>query len=121
LERTYYYFHRVYIVHLTFLPFAGESLDEADTRKDLESLATEALRAVHQEGVMHQDVRRENMLFCREVRSVMVIDFERALLVERPRVGVRKRKWEEVMARGQKRREFKENIVMAQLVCRKIC
>ncbi|KAI3570703.1 hypothetical protein IWW34DRAFT_348307 [Fusarium oxysporum f. sp. albedinis] len=63
LERTYDYFHCVYIVHLTFISFAGESLDEVDTRTNLESLATEALRAVHQEGVKHQDVRRENMLF----------------------------------------------------------
>ncbi|EXL67931.1 hypothetical protein FOPG_15982 [Fusarium oxysporum f. sp. conglutinans race 2 54008] len=51
----------------------------------------------------------------------MVIDSERDLLVERPRVGVRKRKLEEVIARVWKRRESKEDVVIAQLMYQKIC
>ncbi|KAG6182100.1 hypothetical protein E4U36_003558, partial [Claviceps purpurea] len=43
-----------------------------------------ALKAVHNEGVLHCDVRWENVLFNPETKGIMVIDFERAELLDGP-------------------------------------
>ncbi|ROT38489.1 hypothetical protein SODALDRAFT_333083 [Sodiomyces alkalinus F11] len=59
LKRVYYYDHRVYIVHMTFLSWGGDDVDKIE-RKLLESL-----RAIHEEGVVHRDTD-----------TVMLVDFE---------------------------------------------
>ncbi|KAG6173896.1 hypothetical protein E4U27_006620, partial [Claviceps purpurea] len=41
-----------------------------------------ALKAVHNEGVLHCDVRWGNVLFNSETKGIMVIDFERAELLD---------------------------------------
>lgn len=90
MNKIYYYFHRVYVVHMTFLSWGGDDLADAlktgGARKNLQNMAITSLRAMHQEGVVHTDVRLENMLFNREVNGVMIIDFERASLAEPPRL-----------------------------------
>ncbi|KAL7938208.1 hypothetical protein V8C35DRAFT_291220 [Trichoderma chlorosporum] len=89
MDRIYYYFHRVYVVHLTLLSWGGEYLDvipkASDMGKKLEGMAITALRAMHQEGVIHRDVRFANMLFNQEDKRVVLIDFERASLIKPPR------------------------------------
>ncbi|KAH7112671.1 hypothetical protein EDB81DRAFT_922641 [Dactylonectria macrodidyma] len=86
LKRVYYYDHRVYIVHMTFLSWGGDDIDEieitADMRRTLEGKLLGSLRAIHEEGVVHKDVRSANTLVNRETDSVMLIDFERAVLLE---------------------------------------
>lgn len=90
MNKVYYYFHRVYVVHMTLLSWGGDGLVDAlksgDAPKNLQNIAITSLRAMHQEGVIHRDVRLENMLFNREVNRVMMIDFEKASLVEPPRL-----------------------------------
>ncbi|XP_044714468.1 metalloprotease-like protein [Hirsutella rhossiliensis] len=70
LKRTYYYDHRVYVVHMTFLSWGGDIIDEAkvaaSTRRILEAKALASLRAIHEEGVVHKDVRSANMLVNKE-------------------------------------------------------
>ncbi|KNB02954.1 hypothetical protein FOXG_05573 [Fusarium oxysporum f. sp. lycopersici 4287] len=89
MNKTYYYDHRAYVVHMTFLSWGGCSIDRAqrigDTDRPLEDEAIRSLRAMHREGVVHKDVRLANMLFNPETNRVMVIDFERALLLKPPR------------------------------------
>ncbi|KAI3570519.1 hypothetical protein IWW34DRAFT_710856 [Fusarium oxysporum f. sp. albedinis] len=89
MNKTYYYDHRVYVVHMTFLSWGGCSIDRAqrigDMDRSLEDEAIRSLRAMHREGVVHKDVRLANMLFNPETSGVMVIDFERALLLNPPR------------------------------------
>ncbi|KAF3351634.1 hypothetical protein VDGD_05194 [Verticillium dahliae] len=89
MNKTYYYDHRVYVVHMTFLSWGGCSIGKTekvgDTNKSLESEAIQSLRALHREGVIHKDVRLANMLFNPETNRVMFIDFERALLLKPPR------------------------------------
>ncbi|KAI1122562.1 hypothetical protein F5Y10DRAFT_71307 [Nemania abortiva] len=89
INRTYYYDHRVYIIHMTFLSWGGNDLHrleiEEDEKRRLETSLTQALRAVHNEGVIHEDVRRPNILRNPETGGVMLIDFERASILERPR------------------------------------
>ncbi|KNB19274.1 hypothetical protein FOXG_16420 [Fusarium oxysporum f. sp. lycopersici 4287] len=89
MNKTYYYDHRVYVVHMTFLSWGGCSIDRAqrigDMDRPLEDKAIRSLRAMHREGVVHKDVRLANMLFNPETNRVTVIDFERALLLKPPR------------------------------------
>lgn len=86
LDRKYYYDHRVYIVHLTIMSWGGESLHEARVRMPTtEEQVKRSLHAIHQHGVIHRDVRGPNILFCEETGGVMMIDFERAELLEPPR------------------------------------
>jgi hypothetical protein len=84
LDRTYYYLPHVHIIHMTFMSFSGDLL--SGEGKHLVSMATTALRAFLEDGVIQKDVRRENTLFDSEVEGVMVIDFERAFLGEKPRL-----------------------------------
>jgi hypothetical protein len=90
MNKTYYYDHRVYVVHLTFLSWGGSSLtaavDAGASTKSLQDMAVQSLKAMHQRGVVHKDVRLPNMLFNREINGVMVIDFERALILQPPRL-----------------------------------
>ncbi|RYC78622.1 hypothetical protein BFJ63_vAg18502 [Fusarium oxysporum f. sp. narcissi] len=53
--------------------------------RSLEDEAIRSLRAMHREGVVHKDVRLANISFNPETSGVMVIDFERALLLNPPR------------------------------------
>ncbi|KPM36116.1 hypothetical protein AK830_g10442 [Neonectria ditissima] len=89
MNKIYYYDHRVYVVHMTFLSWAGHPIDPAETTDSegrlLEDKAVRSLRAMHQEGVIHKDVRIANMLFNAETDGVMMIDFERATLLKPPR------------------------------------
>ncbi|KAK2134255.1 hypothetical protein NOF04DRAFT_1367413 [Fusarium oxysporum II5] len=75
INKTYYYDHR-----------GGCSINNAqrisDSNRSLEDKAIRSLRAMHREGVVHKDVRLANMLFNPEIKGVMVIDFERALLLK---------------------------------------
>lgn len=89
MNRTYYYDHRVYVVHLTFLSWGGSSMraaaDAGASTTSLRDMAVQSLKALHQRGVVHKDVRLPNMLFNREINGVMVIDFERASILQPPR------------------------------------
>ncbi|OAA38314.1 Protein kinase-like domain protein [Metarhizium rileyi] len=91
LNRTYFLDLRVYIVHLTCLAFGGEDLYERRGAMDItEQQVKDSLRAIHDRGVIHKDVRAPNILFCRETNGVMIIDFERAVLLEPPRRALAK-------------------------------
>lgn len=89
LKRVYYYGHRVHIAHMTFLSWGGKYINEieitADMRSTLEGKLLGSLRAIHEEGVVHKDVRSVNTLVNRETGSVVLIDFERAVLLEAAR------------------------------------
>ncbi|RMJ01447.1 hypothetical protein CDV36_015808 [Fusarium kuroshium] len=120
LKRVYYYDHRVYIVHMTFLSWGGDGIDEigvsADTGQSLEDRLLRSLRAIHEEGVVHKDVRSANMLVSRETDSVMLIDFERAVLLEAARrplaqVVPNKRGWDSGrVADGEKSAQLSKRV-----------
>ncbi|KAK7212726.1 hypothetical protein V2G26_019904 [Clonostachys chloroleuca] len=136
MNKIYYYDHRVYVVHMTFLSWGGSSMAEAlnvgETTKSLQNMAIRSLRAIHQEGVIHKDIRLANMLFNRESNSVMMIDFERASLLEPPRLPLtqlvpnkRRRKPETIDRKNaadksshRVSRDFSEDIHMAKTVFR---
>ncbi|KAI1474487.1 hypothetical protein F4774DRAFT_422364 [Daldinia eschscholtzii] len=107
----YYYDFKVYIVYMMLLSWGGDRIENALTTnemgKDLKSMAIMSLRAIHDHGVIHEDVRSPNLLFNQEVKKVVVIDFERSSLLEPPRRALtqltpNKRK------RGQEEKERKK-------------
>lgn len=81
IGRTYYYDFRVRIVHMMFLSWAGDGLDAARAPEDVRRGLVRTVRALHASGVAHTDVRAANALWNNETRRVMLIDFERAVLV----------------------------------------
>jgi hypothetical protein len=144
MNRIYYYDHRVYVMHMTFLSWGGYELDPTGIMGDvsgvggvegvegvgeqLEEKAMRSLRAMHQQGVVHKDVRTANMLFNAEVNGVMMIDFERALLLLAQLVP-NKRRWKPETGdcskpaarpsdRGQLSGAFSEDIGMMKMVFR---
>ncbi|KAJ3453860.1 hypothetical protein MRS44_018492 [Fusarium solani] len=54
MNKIYYYDHRVYVVHMTFLSWGGCNIDKAqnigDINRSLEDEAIRSLRAMHREG-----------------------------------------------------------------------
>ncbi|KAK1701889.1 uncharacterized protein BDZ83DRAFT_746066 [Colletotrichum acutatum] len=86
INRTYFYDHRVYIVHMSFLSWGGQDLYEMKRTdcgvEDLEAMKTRSLNEIRALGVEHHDAKRENMLFSKEVKGIMLIDFERAQSVK---------------------------------------
>ncbi|RSL78243.1 hypothetical protein CEP52_017648 [Fusarium oligoseptatum] len=149
MDRTYYYDHRVYVIHMTFLSWGGYDLDSTGimggvsgvngvsgmggVEEQLQGKAMRSLRAMHQQGVVHKDVRAANMLFNPETNGVMIIDFERALLLLEPprrplaQLVPNKRRWkpetgdcsksaEKSSDRGQVSGELSEDIGMMRIV-----
>ncbi|KAH8654678.1 hypothetical protein BGZ61DRAFT_373450 [Ilyonectria robusta] len=134
MNKIYYYDHRVYVVYMIFLSWGGHHIHPAETVDSegrlLEDKAVRSLRAMHQEGVVHKDVRVANMLFNPETNGVIIIDFERASLLRPPRRPLaqlmpNKRAWKQETidikkatggSRNQSRssRGFPEDILMAK-------
>ncbi|CAG9955352.1 unnamed protein product [Clonostachys rosea f. rosea IK726] len=89
LGRTYYYALRVDVVHLSFMSWGGVGLRDIDAtgldEASVTGMAIRSMKAIHQEGVVHMDARRENTLLNPETRGVMIIDFERSRLLSSPR------------------------------------
>ncbi|KAI0467070.1 hypothetical protein F4859DRAFT_526168 [Xylaria cf. heliscus] len=89
INRTYHYDHRVDIIYMMFLSWGGDSLYDVEIgegeQQRLGDSLSQVLGTVHQEGVVHEDVRRPNILRNPETGGVMLIDFERASLLDHPR------------------------------------
>ncbi|KXJ85003.1 hypothetical protein Micbo1qcDRAFT_225014, partial [Microdochium bolleyi] len=85
LKRPYYYDHRVTLVYMMLLSWAGEPINTKHHCSHELMLArrSKAVEAVAQLGVEHGDVRDANTLWCPETKDVMLIDFERSLLLVR--------------------------------------
>ena len=89
MDKIYYYDHRVYVVHLMCMSWAGYRVGDVESNDDrarkLADGTLQSLKSIHQAGVIHNDVRGANLLFNPETNNIMIIDFERSSLVEPPR------------------------------------
>ncbi|KAG5914086.1 hypothetical protein E4U61_006133 [Claviceps capensis] len=91
MNKNYWIYFETYVVHMMFVSW-GEILfhahkagmDQLETLHDVPWVdeGVRALKAVHNEGVLHCDVRWGNVLFNSETKGIMVIDFERAELLD---------------------------------------
>ena len=87
LDRTYYLDVGVEIVHVLYMAWGGESLYH-----DTPSIAPAALEHEKQRSqgevacsVFHKDPRLDNMLWNVEKQQVMLIDFERSVVIQKKR------------------------------------
>ncbi|RDA93196.1 hypothetical protein CP533_3154 [Ophiocordyceps camponoti-saundersi (nom. inval.)] len=94
IGRTYYYPFGMDVMFMIFFAWGGIAADRAkldgERMKAFEEKADQSLRACHDLGVIHDDVRLPNMLVSEEGDNVFMIDFERATVVEprrKPRQG----------------------------------
>ncbi|KAH7120616.1 hypothetical protein EDB81DRAFT_861691 [Dactylonectria macrodidyma] len=92
MDKIYYYYHRVYVIHMTFFSWGEHPIRPVRTVDSegqlLGDKAMQSLLAMHDRGVVHKDVRDLNMLFNPETDGVMMIDFERSLLLEMSRCSL---------------------------------
>jgi len=100
LETPYFYEGIAELVHMMFLSFGGKRISQHLTSENGPFVAQQinrAAQAIHNLGVLHKDLMPRNILWNKETGRVMVIDFDRAEIVEaRPALGTisvnRKRK-----------------------------
>ncbi|KAK3338662.1 hypothetical protein B0T25DRAFT_561127 [Lasiosphaeria hispida] len=101
LGRTYYYGLKVRIIYMMLLSWGGTAIDmNADdgplvaalqqaagtvgTAETPDKALNQSVRALHSMGVVHKDIRRENLLWSAETGRLMMIDFERSGLLDPP-------------------------------------
>ncbi|CCE29183.1 uncharacterized protein CPUR_02875 [Claviceps purpurea 20.1] len=91
MDKDYWIYFETKVVHMMFVSWGGilfhvhkAGMDQLETLHDVPWLdeGVRALKAVHNEGVLHCDVRWGNVLFNSETKGIMVIDFERAELLD---------------------------------------
>ncbi|KAL9099373.1 MAG: hypothetical protein Q9163_005121 [Psora crenata] len=86
LDQSYNYDGIAEIVHMMFLGFGGRPIYHdnkiANSVVDLIQKLERSVRAIHQRGVLHQDLRPRNILWNAELDQTMIIDFERAEIQE---------------------------------------
>ena len=90
-----YYYDGVELMHLLFVSWGGKSLaammrDESKLEQISKSclrLSREALTAIHGQQVLHRDAEPRNMLYDEDSGTLMMVDFERSELRDRPVLG----------------------------------
>jgi RIO-like serine/threonine protein kinase len=89
LDRPYYYDLRTHVIHMMFLSWGGERMSESSLTENIRQERSQELvrsvHAIHSMGVVHGDIREPNVLWNSETGRVVVIDFERAVLLDLPR------------------------------------
>ncbi|KAG5806390.1 hypothetical protein H9Q74_006293 [Fusarium xylarioides] len=89
MHKTYYYAHRVYVVYMAFMSWGGHYVDKVQLGNDrmmqLKAKTRTSLTALHRRGVIHKDIRAANILYDPRTDNVLLIDFERAVLLDKPR------------------------------------
>lgn len=103
------------VSHLLLLSHAGTNIGHCGVPKDrVISAATDSMRAVHEQGVLHCDLELRNMLWNGE--RILIIDFDRAVILCASRVPLgntshnqtRKRKKRSSDERIEKRVELEQ-------------
>ncbi|RYN64987.1 hypothetical protein AA0119_g11514 [Alternaria tenuissima] len=85
LEVPYYYEGICELKHMMFLSYGGKRMDKhpaADSKLFVSQQTEASVQAVRLLGVLHTDLAKRNMLWEDRTRRMMVIDFERARIVE---------------------------------------
>ena len=86
LDYPYYLGGFAVIVHMMFMSYGGQCIlshINADNRPTLVQKVKHSIQAVHQLGVLHHDAESHNVLWDADVGEAMIIDFERAEILER--------------------------------------
>ena len=84
LNRTYYFDFGVHLTYMLLLSWGGDSLGDDQMRTAPEAVA-QAVMKLHDLGVLHRDIRRENVLWNLETQGPMIIDFGNSTQLPGPR------------------------------------
>ncbi|KAL3497104.1 hypothetical protein BJX62DRAFT_3184 [Aspergillus germanicus] len=79
------------IRHMLLMGWGGEDLSHLKPEKSLRPAIDRSLKEINSLGVLHQDLRQENILWNAELNRALIIDFPRCSLVHRPMAGSLKR------------------------------
>ncbi|KAL4780135.1 hypothetical protein BJX76DRAFT_351242 [Aspergillus varians] len=93
------------IRHMLLMGWGGEDLSHLKAEKSLSRAVSRSLKEIRSLGVLHQDLRPENILWNAELKRALIIDFHQCTLDHRPmhkRPGSLKR-----LRCAPKEREFK--------------
>ncbi|KAF1992918.1 hypothetical protein P154DRAFT_528154 [Amniculicola lignicola CBS 123094] len=85
LATPYFYEGICELVHMMFLSFGGKQISQCLTTRNRPLITKEvhnSAKAIHSLGILHKDLEPRNILWNEETGRVMVIDFERAEVVE---------------------------------------
>lgn len=86
LVTLYFYEGICELVHMMFLSFGGKRISQRLTTGNsplITKQVDDSAQAIHNLGVLHKDLEPRNILWNEEIGRVMVIDFERAEVVEK--------------------------------------
>ena len=76
------FYDRVEFAHIMFLSWGGRCIGEKanrfKARPHVVDRGVEAIRSIHQLGVLHCDARPRNILWSKELKRVMIVNFDRS-------------------------------------------
>ncbi|KAJ5719006.1 hypothetical protein N7493_007461 [Penicillium malachiteum] len=84
LAKTYYLDGAGPIRHMLVMGFAGERMAKMDLTPELKREIQKSNKEIESLGIIHDDLRRENVLWCEELKRALIIDFHGATLKSRP-------------------------------------
>ncbi|KAL3470214.1 hypothetical protein BJX99DRAFT_239892 [Aspergillus californicus] len=88
---------------MLLMGWGGESVDHTNLNKTIQRAISRSVKEIRSLGILHQDLRLENILWNAELNRALIIDFHRCTLDHQPVhkwPGLRRR-------RGLKERESK--------------
>ncbi|KAJ6037375.1 hypothetical protein N7540_001654 [Penicillium herquei] len=84
LAKTYHLDGAGPIKHMLVMGFAGERTATMDLTPELRREIKRSQKEIESLGIIHDDLRRENVLWCEELKRALIIDFHGATLKSRP-------------------------------------
>ncbi|KAL4949129.1 hypothetical protein BDW69DRAFT_81158 [Aspergillus filifer] len=72
------------IRHMLLMGWGGEDLSHLESGKSLDHAISRSLKDIRSLGIIHQDIRPENILWNAELNRALIIDFHRCTFHQRP-------------------------------------
>ncbi|GAB0136262.1 hypothetical protein EsDP_00004569 [Epichloe bromicola] len=81
IPRVYFLHGAGEIRHMLVMGWGGESLEKIGEGSEIRAEIKRSVREIQRLGVIHGDLRRENMLWNTELRRILIIDFHRSKMI----------------------------------------
>ncbi|KAJ5716192.1 hypothetical protein N7493_008103 [Penicillium malachiteum] len=85
LAKTYFLHGAGGIRHMLLMGWGGESVGHTTLDKNVQNAISRSVKEIRQCGVVHQDLRPENILWNAELERALIIDFHLCTIDRRPR------------------------------------